>query len=469
MSDAQKIEQLRNIDRDTVFHPSTHASDHAHGKLPVNIIQSGNGIYIKNQDGTELLDAFAGLYCVNVGYGRTEIAEAIYEQAKKLAYYHTYVGHSNEALIELSQRIIDWAPDGMRKVYYGLSGSDANETQIKLVRYYQNILGNKDKKKIISRDRGYHGSSIAAGSLTGLNLFHQAFDLPIDGILHTIAPHYYWNAEEGMSEIAFSKYCADELEKMILAEGADTVGAFIGEPVMGTGGLIPPPEGYWDAIQKVLNKYDVLLIADEVVCGFGRVGTPFGSHLYGIKPDLITIAKGLTSAYLPLSGVIVGDKVWKVIERGSEELGPMGHGWTYSGHPLGAAAGLANLAILERENLTENARDTGAYFQQKMHNAFDNHPLVGEVRGVGLMNALEFVAEKTKKQRFEASWKVGPRVSAACLEQKMIARAMPNGDILGFAPPLTVTKSEVDEMVQRTEKALNNVADQLSKEYSWKG
>jgi L-2,4-diaminobutyrate transaminase len=469
MSIKQTIAQLQSTDRDTVFHPSTHASEHAHGKLPVSIIKSGNGIYIKNQHDTELLDAFAGLYCVNVGYGRTEIADAIYEQAKKLAYYHTYVGHSNEAIIELSRRIIDWAPDGMRKVYYGLSGSDANETQIKLVRYYQNILGNKSKKKIISRDREYHDSSIAAGSLTGLNLFHQAFDLPIDGILHTLAPYFYWNAEDSMSETEFSQHCADELEKMILAEGPETVGAFIGEPVMGTGGLIPPPEGYWDAVQKVLSKYEVLLIADEVVCGFGRVGAPFGSHLYGIRPDLITIAKGLTSAYLPLSGVIVGERVWKVIERGSEELGPMGHGWTYSGHPLGAAAGLANLDILEQEKLTENARDTGSYLQVQFKTSFEDHPLVGEVRGVGLLLALEFVADKSKKLRFDASWKVGAKVSAACLEQNLIARAMPDGDILGFAPPLSITKKEVDDIVTRTTKALNSVADQLTKGYSWKG
>ena len=469
MSANQTIAQLQSTDRETVFHPSTHASDHAHGKVPVNIIQSGSGIYIKNQQGTELLDAFAGLYCVNVGYGRTEIADAIYEQAKKLAYYHTYVGHSNEAIIELSRRIIDWAPDGMRKVYYGLSGSDANETQIKLVRYYQNILGNKSKKKIISRDRGYHGSSIAAGSLTGLNLFHQAFDLPIDDILHTLAPHFYWNAEDGMSETEFSQHCADELEKMILAEGPETVGAFIGEPVMGTGGLIPPPEGYWDAVQKVLRKYEVLLIADEVVCGFGRVGTPFGSHLYDMRPDLITIAKGLTSAYLPLSGVIVGERVWEVIERGSEELGPMGHGWTYSGHPIAAAAALANLDILEREKLTENARDTGSYLLEQFKKWFENHPLVGEVRGVGLLAALEFVANKSKKQSFDSNWKVGAKISAACLEQNLIARAMPNGDILGFAPPLSVTRTEVDDIVKRTTKALNSVADLLTKEYSWKG
>ena len=262
-----------------------------------------------------------------------------------------------------------------------------------------------------------------------------------------------------MSETEFSQHCADELEKMILAEGPETVGAFIGEPVMGTGGLIPPPEGYWDAVQKVLRKYEVILIADEVVCGFGRVGTPFGSHLYGMHPDLITVAKGLTSGYLPLSGVIVGERVWKVIE----------HGWTYSGHPLCAAAGLANLDILERENLTENARDTGLYLQEQFKNSFENHPLVGEVRGVGLLAALEFVADKSKKIRFEADWKVGAKVSAACLEQNLIARAMPNGDILGFAPPLSITKKEVDDIVTRTTKALNSVADQLTKGYSWKG
>ncbi|MDP7440077.1 MAG: aminotransferase class III-fold pyridoxal phosphate-dependent enzyme, partial [SAR324 cluster bacterium] len=275
--------------------------------------------------------------------------------------------------------------------------------------------------------------------------------------------------EDGMSETEFSQHCADELEKMILAEGPETVGAFIGEPVMGTGGLIPPPEGYWDAVQKVLRKYEVLLIADEVVCGFGRVGTPFGSHLYDMRPDLITIAKGLTSAYLPLSGVIVGERVWEVIERGSEELGPMGHGWTYSGHPLGAAAALSNLDILEREKLTENARETGSYLQEKFKKSFENHPLVGEVRGVGLLAALEFVADKSKKLRFDTNWKVGAKVSAACLEQNLIARAMPNGDILGFAPPLSITRTEVDDIVKRTTKALNSAADLLTKEYSWKG
>jgi len=300
------IEALLQQDRQYFLHPSTHAHDHAAGALPGRIITGAEGIRVTDHRGRTFIDAFAGLYCVNIGYGRTEVAEAMYEQAKRLAYYHTYVGHSSEVIIELSRRVIEWAPPGMKKVYYGLSGSDANETQVKLVWYYNNVLGRPNKKKIISRDRGYHGSGIVTGSLTGLPGFHQCFDLPIERVKHTICPHWYRQAAPGMDEAAFAHYCADKLEQMILAEGPDTVAAFIGEPVLGTGGIVPPPEGYWQAIQGVLKKYDILLIADEVVCAFGRLGSAMGSQHYGIAPDLITIAKGLTSAYAPLSGVIVG-------------------------------------------------------------------------------------------------------------------------------------------------------------------
>jgi L-2,4-diaminobutyrate transaminase len=271
-----------------------------------------------------------------------------------------------------------------------------------------------------------------------------------------------------MSEEAFSKHCADELEALIQAEGANTVAAFIAEPVMGTGGIIPSPAGYWEAVQPVLQKYDVLLIADEVVTGFGRIGTPFGCDYYGIRPDLITVAKGLTSGYLPLSGVLVGERVWEVLETGSDMLGPFGHGWTYSAHALCAAAGLENLAILERENLVDNARDTGAYFQQAMHAAFDEHPMVGEVRGVGLLAALEFVADKSSRQLFDPANKVGPRVSQACLDNGLIARAMPHGDILGFAPPLIIDRGEVDEVVARTRRAVDVVAEALEREKIWR-
>ncbi|WP_151704439.1 aspartate aminotransferase family protein [Nitrincola alkalilacustris] len=459
--------KLIEIDRQNVFHASTHLKQHAHGESPARIITGAKGIYIHDSEGVELLDGFAGLYCVNIGYGRDEMADAIYEQAKQLAYYHTYVGHTNEALVKLSERIIKLAGQGMSKVYYGMSGSDANETQLKLVWYYNNILGRKEKKKVISRDRGYHGSSIAAGSLTGLPVFHAHFDLPLDRIKHTVAPSYYRRPDDSMSEEDFSRYCADELEKMILAEGPDTVAAFIGEPVLGTGGIVPPPAGYWAEIRKVLDKYDILLIADEVVCGFGRIGVDFGSQYYEMKPDLITVAKGLTSAYQPLSGVIVGDKVWQVLETGTDKFGAIGHGYTYSGHPMGAAAGLANLDIIERENLTANARDTGAYLQQRMQGTFADHPLVGEVRGIGLLAALEFSSNRSKREHFDPNLKIGPQISAACLQEGLIARAMPHGDILGFAPPLIITRDQVDDVVARAERAVNKVMDQLVTSGSW--
>jgi L-2,4-diaminobutyrate transaminase len=455
---------LISRDRQVTFHASTHLRDYAHGALPGRVMTGGRGIMVNDAEGNQFIDSFAGLYCVNIGYGREEMAEAIYRQAKELAYYHTYVGHTNEPLVALSEKIIAKAGMNMSKVYYGMSGSDANETQIKLVRYYNNILGRPQKKKIISRHRGYHGSSIAAGSLTGLASFHDHFDLPIAGILHTDAPYYYQRAPElaGVSEQEFSRHCAERLEAMILAEGPETVAAFIGEPVLGTGGIVPPPEGYWQAIQAVLDKYDILLIADEVVCGFGRTGREFGAHTYDMRPDLITIAKGLTSAYQPLSGVIVGEKVWSVLEQGAGEYGPIGHGWTYSGHPLGAAAALANLQIIEQENLVQNAADTGAYFQQRLRESFADHPLVGNVRGVGLMAAIEFSTDKQRCQPFDPSLKVGARVSAAALENGLIARAMPQGDILGFAPPLVINRSEVDELVDRALRAVNRVTDDLS-------
>ncbi|SDL37197.1 L-2,4-diaminobutyrate transaminase [Franzmannia pantelleriensis] len=456
--------ELIDRDRKVTFHASTHLRDFAHGDAPGRVISGGKGIHIVDKDGREFIDGFAGLYCVNIGYGRTEVAEAIYRQALELSYYHTYVGHSNEPQIQLSEKILELAGPGMSKVYYGMSGSDANETQLKIVRYYNNVLGRPEKKKVISRMRGYHGSGIASGSLTGLKAFHDHFDLPIETIRHTEAPYYYHRSAEqaGMSEREFSQFCAQKLEEMILAEGPDTVAAFIGEPVLGTGGIVPPPEGYWEAIQAVLAKYDVLLIADEVVCGFGRIGTDFGSHFYGIKPDLITVAKGLTSAYQPLSGVIVGDRVWQVLEQGTGEFGPIGHGWTYSGHALGCAAGLANLEIIEREGLTQNAAETGAYLQQAMAKAFGDHSIVGNVRGVGMLAALEFSPDPAKRTQFDPGLKVGPRIAMAAMDENLIARAMPQGDILGFAPPLTTTRDEVDEIVARARRAVDRVLDDLA-------
>ena len=450
-------DMLDQWDREHFFHPSTHLAQHARGETPNRIVAGGKGVFIEDRDGNKLLDAFAGLYCVNVGYGRPEIAEAIAEQAKELAYYHAYVGHGTEASITLARMVLERAPKGMSKVYFGLGGSDANETNVKLVWYYNNILGRPEKKKIISRWRGYHGSGLVTGSLTGLDLFHKKFDLPLDRILHTEAPYFYRRPDVAMSEADFVAHCVSELEKLIVREGADTIAAFIGEPVLGTGGIVPPPAGYWEAIQKVLQKHDILLIADEVVTGFGRLGTMMGSDHHGLKPDIITIAKGLTSAYAPLSGSIVGDKVWKVLEQGTDENGPIGHGWTYSAHPIGAAAGIANLKLIDSLGLVANAGETGGYLNKAMKDALAGHDHVGDVRGEGMLVAVEFVADRQKRAFFDPSKKVGPSVAAALLKRGVIARAMPQGDILGFAPPLCLTPAEADQIVSATAEAVKEV------------
>jgi L-2,4-diaminobutyrate transaminase len=448
---------LDRWDRENFFHPSTHLAQHARGESPGRIIATGKGVFIEDRDGNRLLDAFAGLYCVNVGYGRPEIAEAIAAQAKELAYYHAYVGHGTEASITLAKMVLERAPKGMSKVYFGLGGSDANETNVKLVWYYNNILGRPNKKKIISRWRGYHGSGLVTGSLTGLKLFHDKFDLPLDRILHTEAPYYFRRPDLSMSEADFVAYCVDELEKLIAREGADSIAAFIGEPVLGTGGIVPPPDGYWPAIKKVLKKHDILLIADEVVTGFGRLGSMFGSDRYDIEPDIITIAKGLTSAYAPLSGSIVGERVWKVLEKGTDENGPIGHGWTYSAHPIGAAAGVANLKLIDDLGLVRNAGETGAYLNKAMQDRLGGHAHVGEVRGEGMLCAIEFVEDRDNRSFFDPARKIGPSVAAALLRRGVIARAMPQGDILGFAPPLCLTQAEADDVVGKTAEAVKEV------------
>ena len=453
-----KNDQLDQWDRENFFHPSTHLAQHARGESPSRVLKTGSGVFIEDRDGNKMLDAFAGLYCVNVGYGRQEIAEAIADQARELAYYHSYVGHGTEASITLSKMILDRAPGNMSKVYFGLGGSDANETNVKLIWYYNNILDRPEKKKIISRWRGYHGSGLVTGSLTGLDLFHKKFALPLSNILHTEAPYYFRREDSSQTEDQFVTYCVNALEAQIAHEGADTIAAFIGEPVLGTGGIVPPPAGYWAAIQAVLKKHDILLVVDEVVTGFGRLGTMFGSNHYGIKADIITIAKGLTSAYAPLSGSIISDEVWNVLEQGTDENGPLGHGWTYSAHPIGAAAGVANLKLIDDLNLVVNAGEVGAYLNTSMQQALGDHPNVGEVRGEGMLCAVEFVKDKDNRVFFDAADKIGMQVSATLLAQdKVIARAMPQGDILGFAPPFCLTRQEADIVVAATAKAVKTV------------
>lgn len=449
-------DEIAAWDRDCLLHPTTHVANHARGDVPGHIMTGGEGVYVIDRDGNKLLDAFAALYCVNAGYGRSEIADAMSNQAHKLAYFHSFAGNGNEPAIRLAKMIMDRAPDHMARVYFGLSGSDANETNVKLAWHYHILNGQPERKKIISRWRGYHGSGLVSGSLTGLAGYHARFHLPLPGFLHTAAPHYLRRPDVDMSEAEYLDHLINELEAMIQREGPDTIAAFIGEPIMGTGGILPPPEGYWTRVQQVLNRYDILLIADEVVTGFGRMGTMFGSTYYGLKPDFITIAKGLTSAYAPLSGSIISERVFDVLSKGSDDHGVLCHGWTYSAHPVSAAAGVATLKLLDDQSLVENAAKNGPYLKQKLAEAVGDHPNVAEVRGDGLLAAVELMKDPATCTYFP-TMSVAPKVAAAMLGRNVIARAMPEGDIIGFAPPLSITRDEVDLVAAALKGALTDV------------
>ncbi|MFO1171201.1 MAG: aminotransferase class III-fold pyridoxal phosphate-dependent enzyme [Hyphomicrobiaceae bacterium] len=454
-------DQLDRWDRDHFFHPSTHLAQFTKGEVPSRIIKEASGCYVTDRDGNRFLDGFGGLYCVNIGYGRTEVAEAIAKQAHELAYAHAYGGQGTEVSITLAHMVAERMPKGLNHTYFGLGGSDANETNVKIAWYYHNALGRTGRKKIISRKRAFHGSGITSASLTGLPYFHNQFNLPVPGILHTEMPYYFRRPDDAMSEADLTAHCVKALEEMIAREGADTIAAFIGEPVLGTGGIVPPPAGYWPAIQAVLKKHDILLIVDEVVTGFGRTGKMMGSMTYGIEPDLVSIAKGLTSAYAPLSGSVVSDRVWAVLEEGSNKFGPFGHGFTYSAHPIGAAAGVANLLLVDKMGLVENAAKVGAYFTEKLKKTCGSSPIVGEVRGVGMLSAVELCADPKTRKLFDPAQKVGVKVAGALLKRGVIGRAMPESDIIGLAPALCLTKAEADIISERLAEAIDEVAKGL--------
>jgi L-2,4-diaminobutyrate transaminase len=465
MIDPAHNRSLEEMDRAGVFHPNTMLGAYARGDLGDPTIVSGaSGIRIRDQKGNEWIDGFAALWCVNIGYGRTEIADAMHAQAVKMAYYHGHAGHSSEPVIRLTDRVLRLCPEGMSKIFWGLQGSDAHETQVKIAWYYNNARGLPEKKKIISRRRAYHGLTIMSGSLSGLPNFHRAFDLPLDRVRHADAPYFYWRDDPAMDPAAYAAHLADKLEALILAEGPETIAAFIGEPVMGVGGILPPPADYWTRVQALCRKYDILLMIDEVVTGFGRVGAPMACQLYGIQPDMICISKGLTSGYFPLAGSVIGDKGWAALETATDRLGAFSHGFTYAAHPLGAAVALANLDVIDREGLVENARTVGGYLNQRLEATFSDHPLVGEVRGVGMLACVEFVADPATRKRFPSELKVGIRMAAAARARGLILRPLPEGDMLGFSPPLIAAKGDVDEMVAIAAQAAASVMDELSRE-----
>ncbi|MBN8870821.1 MAG: aminotransferase class III-fold pyridoxal phosphate-dependent enzyme [Solirubrobacterales bacterium] len=449
------------LDRKHVFHPFTVLGEHQ--RTGPRMMVRGKASTLWDEAGTEYLDAMAGLWCVNVGYGRERIAQALYDQTLKLPYYHAFSSMATDTPARLAERLTELAPVPISKVFYGNSGSDANDTQIKLVWYYNNALGRPEKKKVISRRRGYHGVTIATAGLTGLSNLHEGFDLPLPFIRHTTTPSRLWEAKPGESDADFSARLAADLEQLILDEGPDTVAAFIAEPIQAAGGVIIPPDGYFPAIKEVLDRHDVLLIADEVVSAFGRLGEWFGSTVMGMEPDLITVAKGITSGYVPLSACLVTGKVWDVLAEHSDSGLAFGHGYTYSAHPLSAAAAMANLDIVEDEDLISQVTVRGERLRSNLREAFADHPLVGEVRGKGLVAAVEFVAEKDPAVRFDPALGVGRRINQACLERGVISRALPEADTISFSPPFVIEEAEIDQMVSVARDSADQVAKELGR------
>ena len=444
-----------------VLHPNTDLKMHL--EIGPVVIERGEGVRVFDDAGKGYIEGVAGLWCAALGFSNERLVQVAAAQMRKLPYYHGFTAKSHGPMIDLAEMLIQRAPVPMSKVFFANSGSEANDTAIKMVWYFNNAIGRPEKKKIIGRIKGYHGITLAAASLTGLATNHRSFDVPLPGFLHTMTPHYYHEGLPGESEEEFATRCADELEKLILAEGPDTVAAMWAEPVLGAGGVIVPPRGYYEKIQAVLRKYDVLFVADEVICGFWRTGNYWGSQTLNMQPDIITCAKALSSSYLPISGVLVNERVFQGIAQQSHEIGTFGHGFTYSGHPVAAAVAIETLKIYDELDMGSHVRDVGPYFQAELRRRFADHELVGEVRGIGLMAAVELVADKASHGNFPPAAKIGPRAVAQMQEHGVIGRAVMN-DSLTFSPPLIISRAEVDEMLDRTGQALDALAVQLRRE-----
>ncbi len=444
-----------------VIHPYTDLKTHQ--EIGPVVISRGKGVRIWDDSGKEYIESIAGLWCASLGFDNERLVQAAVTQMRRLPFYHAFSAKSHEPIIDLAEMLIARAPVPMSKVFFANSGSEANDSAIKMVWYFNNARGRTAKKKIIGRIKGYHGITIAAASLTGLPANHRSFDVPLPGFVHTMTPHFYHGAEPGETEDQFASRCADELEKLILAEGPDTVAAMWAEPIMGAGGVIVPPRGYFEKIQAVLKKYDVLMVADEVICGFWRTANYWGSQTMGIQPDILTCAKALSSSYLPISAVMINDRVFQGLSDESNKIGTFGHGFTYSGHPVPAAVAIETLKIYDETDIGGHVREVGPHLQAELRRRFADHELVGEVRGVGLIAAVELVADKATHKNFEPAAKVGPRLVQLMQDRGVIGRTVVN-DALCFSPPLIISKAEIDEMLDRTEKALDELTVQLRRE-----
>jgi len=452
MNEARTVTPAARRDLTYHLHPSTNLRQ-VENEGPL-VITRGEGVYVFDEHGNRYLEGMAGLWCASLGFSERRLAEAAYRQMIELPFYHAFAGKVPAIATELAEKLVSIAPAGLSRVIFANSGSEANDTAIKLIWYYNNALGRPDKKKIIGRQKGYHGMTVAAASVTGLAFVHGDFDLPRGGFLHTACPHHYRFARPGETEEQFAERLARELDALIVREGAATVAAFFAEPVMGAGGVIVPPATYFEHIQPVLRKHDVLLVVDEVICGFGRTGNMFGSQTFALEPDILTCAKALTAGYVPMSATLVSPHIYEALLAQSDKLGIFGHGYTYSAHPLPAAVALETIRIYEERDIVGHVRKVGPRLQAALR-ALTEHPLVGEARGVGLIGALELVRDKAARRGFDPKAGVGAYVVKRAQEHGAILRNMA-GDVIAFSPPLIISESEIDALVDRIARALDD-------------
>ncbi len=424
------------------------------------VIVKGDGVHVIDEQGRRYLEAMAGLWCTSLGFSESRLADAAERQMRTLPYYHTFSGKVSGPVTELAAKLMQWAPTPALqngRVVFANSGSESNDTAFKLVRYYHNAIGKPDKKKVIARQRGYHGVTMAAASLSGLPMMHQQFDLPIAGVLRVSAPHHYAHARPGEGEPAFVDRLVRELEELIAREGADTIGGFIAEPVQGAGGVIIPPAGYFERVQAVLKKHQILFIADEVITGFGRLGQRFGTQVFGLQPDMVTVAKMLTSAYVPMSALYVSESIYQAVADSSATIGTFGHGYTYSGHPLACAVALQTLKIYEDDDVVGHVQRVAPRLQQGLQR-FAAHPLVGQARGLGLIGALELAEDKATHKPFDPARGVGAHLVRRMQAHGVITRVL-GGDIVAFSPPLVINEAEIDFLLDVTARALDETLD----------
>ncbi len=445
-----------NASRDIAHHLHPYTNFKKHEETGPLTIVRGRGVYVMDDDGKEYIEGMAGLWSAALGFSNERLATVAYEQMKQLPFYHAFNHRSHEPAINLAEKLKSMAPVPMSKVFFANSGSEANDTAIKLVWYYNNALGRPQKKKIISRQRAYHGVTIATASLTGLPANHRDFDLPIANIIHADCPSHYLFGAPGESETDFATRMADNLEQLILKEGPDTVAAFIAEPIMGAGGVIIPPATYFEKVQQVLKKYDVLFLVDEVICGFGRTGSMFGTQTFKLQPDMITVAKALSSAYLPISGLMISEQVFQALVKESEKIGIFGHGFTYSAHPVAAAVAIETLKIYAERDIVGHVRDVSPRFVEGLQK-LAQHPLVGEVQAVGLIGSVQLVKAKAPKTLFENTQTVGAFMAKRAEHHGLICRTL-LGHRVALCPPLVISAREVDDMLRRFTTALDDTA-----------